>query len=529
MRILFLSVTLSLSIACGGKNPDTGPGPDTHSDTEDTDTDTDTAVDTDTDTGTASETGRRTERLECVIEPGGCDVILTPDEGNIILLQGPGYRGDDGLDHAGQTICIPSGNYLAMSFSGLRGSEENPILITNCGEGQVIVDSQGQHSNMSAKGTRYLHFSGTGDPDQEYGIVLKNAGSGRMGIDMSGGVSDIEIDYFEVAGPAYAGIAIRNYPYCDETLGRDVFTQHNTFVHHNYIHGVSGEGIYLGCSHYHLDYSPTSGEDCAPGIAEPAMRRVEVHHNRVEEVGRDGIQVGSAIEGMLIHNNVVRNYALLEDYGHVGGIQVNPGSVGRVYSNLIVSKEGNMADNGIQFAGGEDGPTYLYNNVIAGSRVPFLALTRMGNLDSPVHLLNNTAIGRSDGGRSLYLFCDPARAQAFSVTNNIFAGAELAGNYIYTNGDGQAVSKIVDGNAESCPINGQVYNNDLDENLKIPGNFYDSDASVAGFVDLDGVDYHLDEGSPAVGAGVNLSDIFTDDFEGNDRGTGPFDLGAYRY
>ena len=109
------------------------------------------------------------------------------------------------------------------------------------------------------------------------------------------------------------------------------------------------------------------------------------------------------------------------------------------------------------------------------------------------------------------------------------AGAELAGNYIYTNGDGQAVSKIVDGNAESCPINGQVYNNDLDENLKIPGNFYDSDASVAGFVDLDGGDYHLDEGSPAVGAGVNLSDIFTDDFEGNDRGTGPFDLGAYRY
>jgi hypothetical protein len=512
---------LFFASGCTGKDGDTGSGPDTHSDTEDTDTDTDT--------GTAPETGRRTELLECVVEPDGCDVILAPDDSNMILLQGPGYTGDDGLDHAGQTVCIPSGTYLTMSFNGLRGSADNPILITNCGEGQVIVDTQGQSSGMAAHGTRYLHFSGTGDPDQEYGIVLKNMATGRMGIDMSDGVSDIEIDYFEIAGPAYAGIAIRNYPYCDETLGRDVFTQYNTLVHHNYIHDVSGEGIYLGCSHYHAAYSPTSGEACAPGIAEPAMRGVEVHHNLVEEVGRDGIQVGTAIEGMLIHNNVIRNYALLESWGHVGGIQVNPGSVGRVYSNLIVSKKGNMADNGIQFAGGEDGPTYLYNNVIVGSRVPFLALTRMGNLDSPVHLLNNTMIGRSDGGRSVYLFCDPTRVQDFFVTNNIFAGAELAGLYLYTNREGQVLSKIVDGYAENCPINGQVYDNDLDENQKIPGNFYDSDAAIAGFVDLEGGDYHLDAGSPAVGAGVNLSDIFSDDFEGNDRGAGPFELGAYRY
>ena len=516
---LFLVVPL-LS-ACGNSTKDT---PTDSIDTQTADTDTDTA-----DTGTAPETGRRTTRLECVVEADGCDLVLTPDESNIILLQGPGYAGDDGLDHAGQTVCIPSGNYLTMNFNGLRGAEDKPIFITNCGTGQVVVDTLEQSSNMAAHSTRYLHFSGTGDPDQKYGFSLKNAAPGRMGIDMAHGVSDIEVEYFEIAGSAYAGIAIRNYPYCDESLGRENFTQYNTFIHHNYIHGVTGEGIYLGCSHYHEEYSPTSGEECAPGFAEPAMRGVEVHHNLIEEVGRDGIQVGTAVEGMEIHHNIVRNYALKEDYGHVGGIQVNPGSVGRVYANLIVSKEGNLSDNGIQFAGGADGPSYLYNNLIVGTKVPFLALTRMGNLDSPVHLLNNTIIGRSDGGRSLYLFCDPDRVQNFFVTNNLFAGAALNGLYIYTNNSGQVVGKIVDGNAENCPINGQVYNNDLDENLKLPGNLYDPDLSIFDFVDLEGGDYHLNEGSPAIGAGENLSDIFTEDFEGQERGEGAFDLGAYRY
>ena len=74
-----------------------------------------------------------------------------------------------------------------------------------------------------------------------------------------------------------------------------------------------------------------------------------------------------------------------------------------------------------------------------------------------------------------------------------------------------------------------MYGNGPDEGLRIPGNFYDPDPAAAYFVDLANRDYHLDAGSPAIGAGEDLSAFFTDDFEGKSRGTQPFDLGAYRY
>ena len=67
---------------------------------------------------------------------------------------------------------------------------------------------------------------------------------------------------------------------------------------------------------------------------------------------------------MMIHHNTVRRYALQGVYGHIGGIQVNPGSVGHVYANYIESDPEISSNQGIQFAGGEDGPSYIYNNII---------------------------------------------------------------------------------------------------------------------------------------------------------------------
>jgi len=351
-----------------------------------------------------------------------------------------------------------------------------------------------------------------------------------MGIDMATGASDIEVDYFEITGPAYAGIAIRSYPYCDETLGREVFTQYNTIIHHNFVHEIDGEGFYIGPSHYYEETSPTSTDECAPGIPEAALRVVEVYHNTVEDVGRDGIQVGAAIEGMSIHHNLVRRYALAGDSGHIGGIQVNPGSVGRVFANLIMSADDDVADNAIQFAGGEDGPTYLYNNIIVGTSTAFMALSRLGNEDSEVHFLNNTVVSEPEGGKTLTLFCDDTWVQDFFFQNNIFTDYAHVGNYIYTDSSDQVWTALVgNGNAANCPLNGLVHENDLDENHELDGNLYLQDPTEVGFIDRDGGDYHLAQTSPAVGTGEDLSAIFTDDFDGNDRGDGSFDMGAYRY
>ncbi|MGB0640852.1 MAG: putative metal-binding motif-containing protein [Myxococcota bacterium] len=474
---------------------------------------------------------RRDELLACVVEEGGCDLIIEPNSDNQILLQGSGYWADDGLDHSGELVCIPSGNYSHLNFSGLRGTAEAPVTITNCGEGQVVVDAEGAYPALNAHAAQHLHLTGTGDPAQPFGFVVKNPGPGLAVVDMKDGTSDIELDRFEVMGPAYSGIAIRTYPYCDPTLGRDEFTQYNTRIHHNYVHDVSGEGLYLGPSHYHSDTSPTSTEDCAPGIPEAALRGVEVHHNTVEDVGRDGIQVGAAIEGMFIYNNVIRRYALADSYGHIGGIQINPGSVGEIFGNRIESAVDGPLDNAFQYAGGEDGPTYLYNNLIVGTQTPFIALNRMGNETSPVYFLNNTVVSRrSEHSKTMALFCSDTWVRDFVITNNIFTNYDLIGSYKWGDEEiGIRTSLIGSDFAENCLINGLVYGNDLDENQKIEGNLYLQEPEDVGFVDFSGGDFHLTEDSEAVDAGEDLSDFLNTDMDGTERRFGPFDMGAYEW
>ncbi|MEC7242443.1 MAG: right-handed parallel beta-helix repeat-containing protein [Myxococcota bacterium] len=530
-------VVLLVATACGTGSSDTAPT-DTESSAlpeDDTENDTETgAVDTqdlDTaipDTGN-NDSGETPEPLACVVQEEGCDRILLANDQQQLLLQGSGYWADTGIDHSGETVCIPSGEYSVLNLSGLTGTADAPVHIQNCGEGQVVVDAAGQYPALSAWGARFVHLAGNGDPSHPYGFVFKNPGAGLAVVDMREGSTDITLEHIEVSGPAYSGIAIRTYPYCKSEFARGTFTQRNTVIRHSYVHDVSGEGLYIGPSHYDHDHSPTSTEDCAPGYPEASLSGVEIAYNRVENTGRDGIQVGAATEGVNIHHNVVRNYAMLESYGHIAGIQLNPGTVGRIHANWIESKAGSEIDNAFQIVGGDTGPLLLYNNVIVGTRIPFMALVRMGSPDHPTQILNNTVHGRSDGGRSLYIFCKSEFQQPFTVRNNLFVGHEWVGYPIWTDSEGQTYSKIVDANAENCPINGTPYGNGPDPDLAVPGNFYSTEIPAAGFVDPTGRDYHLTADSPAVGTGVNLSGIFTEDHDGLERGSGPYDLGAYRY
>lgn len=417
-----------------------------------------------------------------------------------------------------------------MNFQGLKGSEGAPILITNCGQGRVVIDAEGAYAALGADRAAHLRILGTGDPGEPYGFHFKNAGSWTAVIKMKEGATHIEIGYVEVEGPGYTGIAIQAYPYCDASLGRDSFTQYDTHVHHSYVHGVSGEGLYLGPSHYHEEISPTSiSAACPEGFPEAALRGVEVHHNVIEDTGRDAIQVGAAIEGMRIHDNIIRRYALQGDWGHTGGIQINPGSVGHVFNNHIDATGLETFDNAFQVAGGVDGPTYIYNNVVIGSEVPFLKLNRMGNPESPVYVMNNTFVLNPERSSTLSIACAEAWEQPFFITNNIFTEYAYVGTFIYENVDGVAYSKIIGDQNDNCPINGEIYLNGPDTDQQIPGNLYLKDSQDVGFAALHQGDYHLLADSPAVGTGEDLSDLVTDDYDGQARPAGPFDQGAYVY
>ena len=196
-----------------------------------------------------------------------CDYILTPNaKGHTDYFI---VTGDDDNDYAGKTLCIPTGTYRAISLLQVHGIPGSPVIITNCG-GPVVFDGR-DWTPIGGKGSRYVRLTGSSSVgggsgggssgDSKYGIVSTN--SATHGVHFDEGCSDIEVDHIETHTNGYAGIVIRTYPRCGGTCSYNEdlgvcsrgggFVQNNTLVHHNYIHDVPGEGLYIGTSHYHMD------------------------------------------------------------------------------------------------------------------------------------------------------------------------------------------------------------------------------------------------------------------------------------
>src|SRR4029077_20513514 len=93
---------------------------------------------------------------------------------------------------------------------------------------------------------------------------------------------------------------------------------YNMLIHDNYIHDVSGEGMYLGQSHYGNAvanaYDPinnplaTSGYPCAGGNESPIIG-AKIYNNIEKNVGYDGIQLSGCISGCSITQNTIIGFA----------------------------------------------------------------------------------------------------------------------------------------------------------------------------------------------------------------------------
>lgn len=461
--------------------------------------------------------GLQADQLQCVVQTGCCDEILS-------LYNDSYYRLENRTDLAGKTLCLPAGLAKGLSLTDIVAEEENPVTIINCG-GQVVFDSVGWSNGISILRSQYIHLSGSGDDTIRYGIVQKNANS--IGLNADEGTSDIEIDHLEVFDNGYAGIVVRTYPRCFNRYNRNTWTLRNVRIHNNYVHDVGGEGFYVGTSHFEqgdIAVDPFDSANSCPDemASEAELRHIKIHHNNIENTGLDGIQVGAGVEGVEVYNNSITFYALKQSYGHVGGLQINPGTTGKFYNNWIESGEYDTGGTAIQYIGGIAGPTDIYNNVIIGSPTAIMTLGRMGGADTPINIIHNTIV---HSGTPYFFFCHTSDfIMDYTVKNNIFAGYENIGDNYW-----QDWSKIFSGSSEKCPINGQIYNasNDPDA-FQFSGNSYAENAAGAGFVHLPELNLHLDTFSPAVGVGEDFLALSPIDFEGNPRSK-PIDNGAFVY
>lgn len=203
----------------------------------------------------------------------------------------------------------------------------------------------------------------TGDPNgkDDMNITITNTG---QGVDFRELTTGVEADHLTIRS-GYLGLAAKTDPTCDPKTWRGNFIVDGVHFHHNDISTETGEGIYIGESHYHTTVAPIGGP-CASGVRsvqEHEVKNVIVEDNIIRTSGQDGIQVGSCPTGAIIRRNKVLKYGTSKVYGQTAGIIVNPGTVAQVYENWI--------DTGTGFAIQLQGPggSVVRNNVIlnAGS------------------------------------------------------------------------------------------------------------------------------------------------------------------
>ncbi len=266
---------------------------------------------------------------------------------------------------AGDTLVVSPGHTAGIQFSNLRGNYYSPIVIIN-GNGRVII-SEKVVDGIKFERCAYVHITGTGSKSHEYGFIVTEAGrnSAGNGVSVAGLSTDIEIDHFEIKYTGFAGIIAKTDPKCDDpkTWRRNGFKLKNLHIHNNYIHNTKGEGMYIG---YTGGYKYKSKVKCGSKgmVYGHWLEHVNIHHNKLENIGWDGIQVNLANKHCHIHHNTIINYAKFPREFHSFGMSIGAG-VYQIYNNTIAQNKSNLPkhSSAIQLISTDSG-TKVFNNII---------------------------------------------------------------------------------------------------------------------------------------------------------------------
>jgi len=243
----------------------------------------------------------------------------------------------------GDVLIIPSSWTNHLYFLDITGASGNPITITNPPTTKISITETMTVSpwgSISFARCKYMVLDGSNYLPETYGIYLEN---GYFGLRLYQ-TEDIEIKYAEINSIALSGIQSQNG---DWTQLDDV---ENVIIHHNYIHDIATEGIYLGSS----DFTPST---------KPSYKDCKIYSNIINNCGWDGIQLGAADQGTNeIYKNRVDNCGTADVFGQDYGIIMNPYSKGNVYQNMVIGSNG----SGIQISG-TCGDIEIHDNVVIDS------------------------------------------------------------------------------------------------------------------------------------------------------------------
>lgn len=371
-------------------------------------------------------------------------------------------------------------NYGSLTFLNIIGTNDNPIIIKNCG-GTANIRATDHWFAFKTKKSKHFRVTGGSTPGT-YGINIQG---GVMGMTLEFLSTNFEVDHIEVSNVGFAGIMAKTDPGCDDATIRGNFLMENVDLHNNYIHHTGGEGIYAGNSFF-------AGMNTSCGVRLPhEIHNIRIFNNIIKYTDWDGLQLGCATKGASIYSNTVEHYGLAGQMGQNNGIQVSSGTGGLCYNNLIKKGTG----NGLIVMG--LGDNIIYNNIIdeAGGYGIFC-----DERDSPgpgFKFLNNTIINSILDGIRIYAELVPMNV----IVNNIIANP----------GSGKFVHKL---------------NNDV--KIEMANNHFSTETESLKIIDLSQSNYLIESTSPVIDKGADISayNIKTD-FYGKARLNGiTYDIGA---
>jgi hypothetical protein len=279
---------------------------------------------------------------EPVVTAPGCNslaakVYTLTKSGNEIWIPNASTRGWKG----GDTLRIPAGSYDLIDLGNFKGDSCRPIVIINYG-GQVVTKLIRFGNNAA-----YFKFTGTGHPGYTYGFKVQGTATG-VGIGLA---HHVEISNVEVTGTEVGFYFKKNPTTTDLMTVYPNYTLSNYYIHHNYIHDVHGEGMYIGDTYPNAD--PYNGN-----LTPIRMDKIEIAYNIVDGTDWDGIQLSNARSGAKIHHNTVTNFGRINMGSQQAGIILGGNTNGDVYDNVIRTGTG----SGIQIFG--YGTIKVYNNQV---------------------------------------------------------------------------------------------------------------------------------------------------------------------